>query len=308
MAVSGLSFNSDNEEGASRDRAEGWIARFAPLVMEDAALSEGDVRSRLELLDTLRQQAPTVKQDIDSLQGVEHIELAQTFRQAEAQLGSLESDLRRRLARLAPGDPEGLVDLDVLRDRLSQRSARQEMGLPTDQEIPAVLEMKTGPGNLAAAGFLGVFSLGWNAFTAFHATMMIGGMAKAFGPLAFALLGFYAIFFLVGFGMLYAALNAASSESIELRGHELTVLKKLGSWTRKKVYALDPKMRATIGEVESTTIRSSNSNSSRPVPSVVVVDVEGRSIGIAQAAAPAMRDQVRDRINSYLDAQAEEAP
>jgi hypothetical protein len=271
--------------------------------MDDASLTEEDIKRRLRVIEELQGAAQDVKRDIQNLSGVEHLELAQTFRQAEAQLPSIETDLRKRLARLSPGDPEGIVDLDVLQDRLNERSARQEMGLPTDQEIPAILELKTSPGNIAGAAFLGVFGTGWNAFTAVHATFMIGGMFKAFGWPALALLAFYAIFFLVGFGMWAGAVSTASSESIELHGRTLTVIKKLGSWIRRKTYELAPDAKASVGMVESSNFRAGNSNTK--VWGVLLTDVEGRSIGVAQNASDPMRTQIKDRINAYLAAQAE---
>jgi len=296
-------FDLTPSDGNAHEQANGWIARFAPLVMGDAALKDQDVRARLKLVDDLRREAPGVKSAIGSLEGVEYLELVQAFRNAEGQLDSIEADLRKRLARLAPGDPAGLVDLDALQERLSERAARQEMGLPTEQEIPAVLEMKAAPGNWAAAAFMGLFGLGWNSFTAFHATIMIGGMMKAFGIGALALLGFYAIFFAVGIGMLIGAYNLAASEHIRLSGHELAVTKRLAGIARTKSYRLDAKSRASIADVEVSGLRPAGARGKAAGPAITLVDEEGRQIAFAQNAAATVREQLRDKVNAYLDAQ-----
>lgn len=291
-----------NEDSHPRELANAWVARFAPLVMGDEALTDQDVRDRIQVVDELRREAPGVKSAIGTLAGVEYLEIVQTFRNAEAQLDSIEADLRKRLARLAPGDPAGLVDLDALQERLSERAARQEMGLPTSTEIPSVLEAKCSPGNIGGAAFMGLFGLGWNSFTAFHATLMIGGMMKAFGVAALALLGFYGIFFAVGFGMLIGAFKMAASEFLRLDGHELTITQKFGPISRTKRYQLDPTTRATIGEAEFGGFRSSNSRA-KTTPALLLVDTQGRQVTIAQTAAATVREQLRDKINAYLEAQ-----
>jgi hypothetical protein len=291
-----------NEESHPRELANAWVARFEPLVMGDDTLTDEDVRARLKLVDDLRREAPGVKSAISGLEGVEYLELIQTFRNAEGQLNSIEGDLRKRLARLAPGDPAGLVDLDALQERLSERAARQEMGLPTSTEIPSVLEAKCSPGNIGGAAFMGLFGLGWNSFTAFHATLMIGGMMKAFGIAALALLGFYSIFFAVGIGMLIGAFKMAASEFLRLDGHNLTITQRFGPISRTKRYELDPASRATIGEAEFGGFRPSNSRT-KTTPALLLVDTQGRQVSFAQTAASTVREQLRDKINAYLEAQ-----
>lgn len=293
---------SPKEDSQPRELANAWVARFAPLVMGDEALTDQDVRARLALVEELRRQAPGVKSAIGILEGVEYLEIVQTFRNAESQLDSIEADLRKRLARLAPGDPAGLVDLDALQERLSERAARQEMGLPTSTEIPSVLEAKTSPGNPAGAAFMGLFGLGWNSFTAFHATLMIGGMMKAFGLAALALLGFYSIFFAVGIGLLISAFKMAASEFLRLDGHGLTITQKFGPISRTKRYQLDPTSRAAIGEADFGGFRSSNTRS-KTSPALLLVDTQGRQVTFAQTAATTVREQLRDKINAYLEAQ-----
>lgn len=278
--------------------AQAWVARFAPLVMEDNVLTEAEVRHRLETIHQLRGVGPALRDRLTSVGGPDHQELVGTLHSAVEQLDDVERDLRIRLASLAPGDPLGIVDLDQLQDRLAERAARTEVGVT---DIPSKLDMKVSAGSWAAAGFLGLFSFGWNSFTAVHATLMIGGMYQSFGWPAFFMLGFYAIFFTVGIGMMIAALNAASSESIELNGHDLTVKRKLGFWERRKSYRLGPDSKAEISIHGDPGIQPANKRS--PKPTVVLSDMEGRMVTIGSNAAPPHQKLVADKINAYLESQ-----
>lgn len=275
--------------------ANAWVARFAPLVMQDDVLTEDEVRHRLETIRQLRSVGPALRDRISSVGGPEEQELAVTLASAVDHLDGVEKDLRTRLATLAPGDPAGIVDLDVLQDRLAEREARTEVGLFGQ---PEKLELKVCGANWAAAGFLGLFSFGWNSFTAVHATLMIGGMFKSFGWPALFLLGFYAIFFAAGFGMVLAAINSASTESIEIEDGELTVFRKLGRWVRRKSYRLGPNSKATIG-MSTSSFRSSNQNRT-PKPTIVVADIDGSEISFGDNAAPTQQQMIVDKINAYL--------
>lgn len=93
------------------------------MVLDGQSLTATDVRTHLTKLEGLRERA-TILSD-DDLVGQES-ELVETFGQAKGQLDSIENDLRKRLASLSPGDPKGMPDLDVIRDRLS-RARREEL-------------------------------------------------------------------------------------------------------------------------------------------------------------------------------------
>lgn len=280
--------------------ANAWVAEFAPLVMDDAALDAAQLKERIQRVDKLKSEATSLQERLNSLTSRVDPELAGTFRKASSQLDSLESDFRKRLAKLAPGDPMGTPDLEVVQEKLAEREARQELGVATDQEVPAVLEMKTSPGNWAAAGFIGVFGLGWTSFTTLHAVFMIGGMMKAFGPIALALLLFYAIFFMVGFGMLAAAFAAASTESISLEGRSLTITRKLGAIVRSKTRALLPGSKATVGVPSVQGVRQSGSS---PTQAVLLTDEQGSEIAIGSQSTSSQRELLCKRINDYLAAQ-----
>lgn len=277
-----------------------WVARFAPLVMHDESVTEPEIRTRIAALTRLRAEAPLLRMKLGDLSSPDDQTLADTFESAARQLDSLESDLRTALGKFAPGDPESRPDLDALRDRLAEREARQEVGAPTSV-VPDVLKLRMSGGNVAAAVGGGVVGLGILGFIVVHAVLMIGGMMRAFGPLAFLLLGFYAIF-LVGIGsMLKSAVNRAATEDIELSGRTLRVIRTLAGVPWVHTYVLAPGSRATSAEkmVQSTARHSIPT----PVDVVELMDVSGRAVHIGEHSLEQQREDAVERINAYLKLQ-----
>ena len=279
------------------DLANAWVAQFAPLVMDDPSASVPDLKDRIATAVRLQAESCDLRTLIAPFVA-EEPDLAATVEKAVTQLPSLEGDLRRRLARLAPGDPSGIADYRAIQDRLEERAARQELGVPTEEEVPSVLELDVADGNWAAAAGLGVFAFGWNSFTLFHCVMMIGGMSKTFGWGALGLLGFYAIFFGVGGLMAVGSFMAASKETLKIDGADLTSTYRLGrlEWTVRR--KLDLQVPARVGVPEGTT-----SSDSRPKTTVVLTDVKGKEFTIGQNAGRARLDALCDKINAYLAAQ-----
>lgn len=280
-----------------RDQANTWLAQFAPLVMAgNAGLTEYEVRRRLATVDRLRQDSEVLRPRIGSLRLADP-DLAATYEQAQKQMDSIEEDLRRTLGKLAPGDPESLVDLDALQDRLAEREARQELGIQSDQATPAILEMKTSAGNIGGGLTMGVFGLGWTSFTTFHATLMIGGMSKVFGAGALFLLLFYSIFYVVGFGMLAGAAAMISNESIRLEGRRLTVIRSLGPFTRTRTYELASGSKATIGSPTSLALQPKGQRTNQ---AVLLRDTNAKTVSISAYGDASLKQEVMDRVNAYL--------
>jgi hypothetical protein len=296
--------NHDPRAQAIREAAQSWVARFAPLVMADPELDDRALKRHLDLVESLRSEGPLLQNQFAAVATSEDFELETTMRRAVAQLNSIENDLRRRLARIAPGDPEGHADLDVLKDRLNEREARLEVGAPTDLEVPSVLELLVAPGSPGAGMGMGIFGLGWTAFTTIHCVLMVGGMWKAMGPIALAMLLFYAIFFAVGGGMLYGAYLAASDERIELRGYELTVIRTFLGIQRKTIHQLSENSQAALDEFKPA-MKMKGYGDREPTIMVVLHDVNGKAIGLGANATKAQQTSVRDQINRYLMAQKE---
>lgn len=301
--MSGFALPPEEVPSELKAQANAWVAQFAPLVLDDTTLTKYEVRQRLRLIDELRQTGPRLKERLASFEGSYDTQLSTTMENALSQIDSIETDLRKYLGRLAPGDPAGIVDLDTLQERLEERSARQELGVPTDLEIPPVLQLKLSPGNLGAAIFVGLFGMGWTAFTTVHAVLMIGGMMHAFGWIALLLLLFYSIFFAAGFAMFGAAYNMAATEEIELDGRQLTVRKKLAGIVREKKYTLAEGKAglARIEDIQNNGFRPQGSP--RTTTAIVMTDIEGRDINFGAQASPAVRESTVERLNAYLKVQ-----
>lgn len=266
------------------DAGERWLARAAPLFDEPPA-DPPELRDRLALLAELRSQAPAAiaaETDRDLLE------------RAVRQLDGVEDELRSRLARTAPGDPEGRVDRDRLEELLSEREARAEIGLPADL---APVELTLSGPNYATAGFMGIFGLGWTAFTTIHAFFMIGALFKAFGwPVLFLLL-FYAIFWAVGFGVLSTAIASLATETIRLNGLTLEIVRRGPLGTRTRVVRLDPATRSR--NAVATTWRQSG----QPAPRAIeLTDVEGRPVNFGGGATVERREDAMRRIDAHLEA------
>ncbi|HRK20874.1 MAG TPA: hypothetical protein PLX06_03665, partial [Fimbriimonadaceae bacterium] len=165
----------------TREAAHAWVARFAPLIMEEKVLGVRAIKDRLKTIEELEASGPSVRQRLQQVATDDDWKLLDTIEKSLGQLESLETSLRKQLGTLAPGDPMGIADLDRLADRLAERSARAELGIAHEPETPGVLELKTAPANYGTAIGAGVFGMGWTSFTAVHAVLMIGGLMQAFG-------------------------------------------------------------------------------------------------------------------------------
>jgi hypothetical protein len=276
------------------DEARAWVSRFAPLVMEEGFLPLEDAKRKLRLVEELQWEAPRLQQGLSGYNGAEYCDLCTTFQRASTQLESLENDLRQQIARLSPGDPDGMADLATLRDRLDERMAKQEMGVSTHTLGP--MQERISHGSVGTAAGLGVFALAMLSFTTFHAIFMIGGMWKAFGPLALLLLGFYSVFFYAAFSMGKNALNLASDEEIQLVDRTLVVRKVFAGRMRERAYRLGAESRAEM----SGAVPQWQSGSNPLQPMAVVHDAQGRKIVLGVGASLQERERLVERINGYL--------
>lgn len=285
------------EEGL-RSEAESWMARFAPLIMTEAEPSPEVVRGRLENVQGLRRDGGPIWMRLGSLRELEDRELVSTFERAWKQLPSLEEDLRRTLARVSPGHPESRVELDELRMRLEEREARQEIGLDTDDLLDDDEEIVTSPTNWMAGGSALVFGLGWNAFTLFHASLMIGGMFQAFGAPALLLLLFYGIFFAVGFGMMATAYTSLSETSVMVQDGILRRTRRFFGMTFTKYWELEPGSKASL-ETPAWGMHQ-NREGAPPPKQITFISRQGKPIQVGAPASVQKRDQVLERINRRM--------
>jgi hypothetical protein len=293
-------YSFENDQTAVRDLANQWLARFAPLISaEQPPFEEAVIRHQIRSVSSLRSDGPEILRLLESLPSESDRQLFATIAEAVDQLESIEKPLRKQLAKVAPGDPLGIVDVESLQDRLAERHAKQEIGISDTNLVPAILEIETSPPNVAAALGAGIFGLAWTGFTTFHCIFMIGGMYKSMGILAFAMLLFYSIFFLVGYAMLAAAANSLGTESIELNGRTLTIRKTLRGWVRTKSHQLSPETHATIGKPQSGV---QGSTDSAPLQAINFTDLKGKGISVGASTTYEYKEKLVKKINEYLAA------
>lgn len=283
-----------------QERVEAWIARFAPLVMNDDAIQADQIQNRLLLIEDLARSAPEMLTEARGTLTLPPT-LHTTFDQAVSQLPAIEEGLRRRLAEVARGNPDGLVDLTALMGKLAETKARTEMGVNPLETGP--IEEVVQHRSLAAAGFLGIFATGWTAFTTLHAIFMIGGMASAFGPAALFLLLFYAIFFFAGFAMYAAAYQAGCKMTLRLEGRRATVKREFGPIVSEKAIEVAEGSEATI---EASNLPVAGNKNAKRIKAVTLRDASGKML---QFPAPpgSNLSAFKDRINRYLRAQSNDS-
>ncbi|WP_309709627.1 hypothetical protein [Armatimonas sp.] len=270
---------------SARSNAERWLTRFAPLLETPLDSSSETLRQ----LKELRKEGEKCIPELSAWATEDDQILLTTLRDALEHLKAKEASLRPQLS-----ESGGALNLTELRAKLAEASARQELG--ETPLVPQELELLLTGGNLAAAAGTGFFALFWNGFTLVHATFMIGGMWKAFGPVALFLLAFYALFFGVGFTMVKAALDAASKEELLLRGTTLTIRKTLGLWVREKVLELGPQSRAGL---DLPLMRAKGSRTM----AITINDAQGRTHQCGAVAPEHLKSDYVRQLNAYLVAQ-----
>jgi hypothetical protein len=228
----------------ARVAAQRWLSRLAPLLEEDPPSQAEQCRSDLALLETLRPAGERVQRDLQQHASANDATLLETVRQALDELDGIESNLRLQLAALAPGDPEGEVDLAQMRTRLAEVAAHREVvGVagPLEQSTVAV-EPLTLIGSepwWGQAAFLGAFGIAWLAF--------FGALGNRFiqmlGYLSPDQIVKYCVGWLVGAAIgcyfLGWGIQRGSREEVTLEGRKLTFRWRFGPfhWSRQHLLA-----------------------------------------------------------------------
>lgn len=280
----------------ARAAANRWLVHFTPLTDPTERLDAEDCRQRLEQLPALREDGTRALATLEHDAGPEDAELLQTVKDAIASLAALEQDLRLRLSAVAPADPEAAPNLAAVRTRLAEVAARREVAETIGQIAPATdapLVLPVSTGNWIAALFPGVFAFAWLSFTTFHAVFMIGGFMHAVGLWALALLAFYSIFYLAGFGMAWAALCAAANETLTLQRDEAIATRKLLGWSWHRRCTLGHESRAYLA-MPRTSSRSGNFSRE------VALSGTDRELRFGSAAPAFEQERLVRRINAYL--------
>jgi len=282
------------------EQARQWLAEFSGLLNVDDGASEEVLRRAVATAERLAVSGPELRSSMPYL--TVDSAIVDTLDKAVQQIPSVAEELRRRLARHT-GQPLATdLDLDALRERLSEREARLELGVPTEEEVPVRLDLPPTDPNYVAAGFTLLFGLGWTSFTTFHAVMMIGGLSQMIGFGALFLLLFYSIFFAVGFGMLYTAYTSMRKEAVSFEGRQMTVTHTIFGRTTTRVYDLGPDAIAEFAVPVMFTQNQSNGNRTN-AQCISITDATGKKRRfMASIDADQLSKQI-GRINSYLRAQ-----
>lgn len=282
--------NADALENADR-----WLAIFAPMLEFDQAGTAKEMERRIKLLRQLRSNSPEIQRDLSSSDELGAADRLDVVTKATQQLDSIEDEYQKRLAVEQPGHALSMANLDALKDKLAENAARMEVGAENLSPFEGHLEVETAKGSLAAAAGVGIFATGWLSFTTLHAVLMIGGMARAIGWGALALLAFYAIFYFAGFAMAYGAFIAGSNETVSIDGTRLVWLRKWGPIRMRREYELDPTQRAQIGKAQL-----GNSNNKAGTAVVQLVDAAGKTINIGAGSNLQQLQKIQQQLNGYL--------
>lgn len=276
-------------------QANSWLARFAPLLDDADQLNAESCRARLHQVPALRAEGDQVLLRLQEHACQTDAPLLTTLRDAVRELDGQEAGLRRRLALLEPGDPQGAVDLNDLRTRLAEVAARREVAEVSGTYSGSTsLELHTSPANWGSAIFMGIFSFGWLSFTTVHAIFMIGGMSHAFGWMALFMLGFYAIFWAAGLAMAWGAILSASREHLKADGSQVTLTRSFLGWTWSKHYPVSAESRAYVKQ------SGSRSSDSGPSYQAAFTTSEGREITFASGRPMPELERLTSRLNDYL--------
>lgn len=277
------------------ENADRWLAIFAPMLEFDQAGTAKEMERRIKLLRQLRSNSAEVQRALSSSEEVGAADRLDVVTKATQQLDSIEDEYQKRLAVEQPGHALSMANLDALKDKLAENAARMEVGADILTPFEGHLEIETAKGSLAAAAGVGIFATGWLSFTTLHAVLMVGGMARAIGWGALALLAFYAIFYFAGFAMAYGAFIAGSNETVLIDGTRLVWLRKWGPIRMRREYELDATQRAQIGKAQL-----GNSNNKAGTAVVQLVDAAGKTINIGAGSNLQQLQKIQQQLNGYL--------
>jgi hypothetical protein len=267
-------------------RAERYLARFAPLLEMLPPANDIEAQKRLQTIAQLQEEAHFLLIRLKSALLTEEVTLRETIRETLPHLESMATEMQPTLVR-------DTVSIPDLREKMAERAARKEVesitgvAMPTTQEI--LIAPRSIPGFLAAGGF----ALFWNGFTLVHATLMIGGMYKAFGFMAFFMLFFYALFFGAGFAILKTSLNFLATHTLSLTGNQLCLVSDFGKNKKERLFTLNRSCR-----VERLAGGSKQRGASGK--EIAIIDASGREFRFGSTLSTERQKEIVSQLKSYL--------
>ncbi|MCU0316648.1 MAG: hypothetical protein MUC92_08650 [Fimbriimonadaceae bacterium] len=275
-------------------QANTWLSDFSLSLSPPPGCSATDLGKLAKKCEDLAMGGSGLLSELRRVAEPEDEPLLLMLQQSIDQVPGVELDLRKRLARVSTTGEGGWVDFNDLRVKLAELAARREIGASSVAEIPSVLELSLGKRNVLAGLSVGVFALAWNSFTLFHAIAMIGRLSKVVGFFTIFLAGFYALFFGVGAGLIFATFEFFCDKELILEGNLCTVRRRLGRFVHDWKKTLHPETRAELmvtSRTEDTTRRQ-----------IVLKDEKGNPFNLPEIPLVSDATKVVDQINSYLAA------
>jgi hypothetical protein len=264
---------------SGREQAHAWLAQFATLLTNPASLGLEDARRSLELLRILRENAGATAIRLQAEAGPDDMELAGTLREAVGHLDVIEAELKSHLARVAPGDPEGMVDLAAIRSRMAKLAARSEV--KTSPAPISHLKLRVPPMEPASRTSGMVVLCGYSAaWWALLFPWLLAMQASLFGAALFGLV-WGALWAL---GLKQFGKNRCAGEEVILYGNNLVILRTFLIWRWKEEHRLAPDSRALHEENR-----------------LILEDDEGTPVTLARGRYRKGRMILAERINIYLN-------
>jgi hypothetical protein len=270
------------------ERANRYLAQFAPLLEMPLPDNAIEAQKRLQVLGPLRDEANFLLIGLRNALSDEDIEIRETVRETLSHLESMHQDCRAMQCL-----EQDSVSIPDLREKMAERSARKEVEEITGVALPNTQNILLAPRSIAGFLGMGAFALFWNGFTLVHATFMIGGMYKAVGPAALFLLLFYALFFGAGFAMIAGALNSLATHTLTLSGNQLCITRDFGFTKKERLCSLTRECRV---ERLATPVKQKGSSGRE----IAIIASDGKEFRFGGTLSTEQQKDIIAQIKAYL--------
>jgi hypothetical protein len=270
------------------ERAERYLARFAPLLEMYPPKNDIEAQKRLRFIGELRDEANFLLLRLNRALLPEEITLRETVHETMPHLESIAAEIRPRLTTLTES-----VNIPDLRGKMAERAARKEVEAITGTTVPTPQEILLAPKNIVGFLGMGAFALFWNGFTLVHATLMIGGMYKSLGPAALFMLLFYGLFFVAGFAMISGALNCLATHTLLLSGNQLSLTSDFGITKKERLCSLTRDCRV---ERLSTAVKQKGSSGRE----IAIIAPDGKEFRFGNTLPTEKQKDIVAQIKTYL--------
>jgi hypothetical protein len=269
-------------------RAKRYLSHFSSLLEMSSPDNAIEAQKHLQIIEPLRDEANFLVIGLRNALSAEDIELRETVRETLSHLESMHQDCRAKQG--LEQDPVSILDL---REKMAERAARKEVEEITGVAVPIAQEILLAPRNIAGFLGMGAFALFWNGFTLVHATLMIGGMYKAVGPVALFMLLFYALFFGAGFAMIGGAANCLATHTLSLSGNQLCITRDFGMTKKQRLCPLTRDCRI---ERLATPVKQKGSSGRE----IAIIAPDGKEFRFGGTLSTEQQKDIVAQIKAYL--------